>query len=53
VMAIVGGAVFTPVMGYISEAAHSVAIAYVLPLVAYIFIALYSFLGSKRVAATS
>jgi FHS family L-fucose permease-like MFS transporter len=53
VMAIVGGAVFTPAMGYISEAAHSVAVAYVVPLVAYIFIALYSFLGSKQVTATS
>ncbi len=53
VMAIVGGAVFTPVMGYISEAAHSVAVAYVVPLVAYIFIALYSFLGSKQVTAAS
>jgi len=53
VMAIVGGAVLTPIMGFISEAGHSVAMAYVVPLVAYIFIALYSFFGSKRVTATS
>jgi FHS family L-fucose permease-like MFS transporter len=46
VMAIVGGAVLTPLMGLISESAHSVAWAYAVPLVAYIFVALYSFLGS-------
>ncbi len=47
VMAIVGGAVLTPLMGLISEAAHSVAWAYSVPLAAYIFVAIYSFLGSK------
>jgi FHS family L-fucose permease-like MFS transporter len=52
VMAIVGGAVLTLVMGLISDAAHSVAWAYVVPLVSYIFIAFYSFLGSKQVIAT-
>jgi FHS family L-fucose permease-like MFS transporter len=51
VMAIVGGAVLTPLMGLISEAAHSVAAAYSVPLVAYIFIALYSFFGAKQAAA--
>jgi len=49
VMAIVGGAVLTPVMGLISEKLHSIAWAYVVPLFAYIFIALYSFYGSKQV----
>jgi len=52
VMAIVGGAVLTPVMGLIAEAAHGIATAYTVPLVAYMFIALYSFLGSKQVMAT-
>jgi FHS family L-fucose permease-like MFS transporter len=47
VMAIVGGAVLTPVMGLISEAVHGIAWAYVVPLVSYVFIALYSFFGSK------
>ena len=47
VMAIVGGAVLTPIMGLISESAHSLALAYSVPLVAYICIALYSFLGSS------
>jgi FHS family L-fucose permease-like MFS transporter len=53
VMAIVGGAVLTPMMGLISEAAHSIAVAYVVPLVAYIFIALYSFFASKQMTAPS
>jgi len=47
VMAIVGGAVLTPIMGLISERAHSLALGYSVPLVAYICIALYSFLGSS------
>ena len=48
VMAIVGGAVLTPVMGLIAEVAHGIAWAYVVPLVSYIYIALYSFFGSKQ-----
>jgi MFS transporter, FHS family, L-fucose permease len=47
VMAIIGGAVLTPLMGLISEA-HGIAAAYAVPLVSYIFIAFYSFFGSKR-----
>jgi FHS family L-fucose permease-like MFS transporter len=47
VMAIVGGAVLTPVMGMISEAFHGIAWAYLVPLGAYIFIAVYSFFGSR------
>ncbi len=53
VMAIVGGAVLTPLMGFISEKVHSVAWAYVVPLVSYIAIALYSFYGSRQVEAAS
>lgn len=48
VMAIVGGAVLTPVMGYISERMHSLALAYLVPLLAYVIIALYSFWGSQQ-----
>lgn len=48
VMAIVGGAVLTPLMGFISVKAHSLALAYAVPLVAYLIIALYSFWGSHR-----
>jgi FHS family L-fucose permease-like MFS transporter len=53
VMAIVGGAVLTPLMGFISEKLHSVAWAYVVPLVSYIAIALYSFFGSRQAEAAS
>jgi MFS transporter, FHS family, L-fucose permease len=48
VMAIVGGAVLTPLMGLISERTHSLALAYSVPLLAYLIIALYSFWGSQQ-----
>jgi FHS family L-fucose permease-like MFS transporter len=48
VMAIVGGAVLTPLMGLISEKSGSIALAYAVPLFTYVYIALYSLLGSKR-----
>jgi FHS family L-fucose permease-like MFS transporter len=48
VMAIVGGAVLTPLMGFISEKTHSLALAYSVPLLAYVIIALYSFCGSQQ-----
>src|SRR5437588_582531 len=47
VMAIVGGAVLTPLMGLIAEARHSIAPAFVVPLVAYVYIAGYAFAGAK------
>ena len=47
VMAIVGGAVLTPLMGWIAEARHSIALAYTVPLVAYAFVAAYAFGGAK------
>jgi FHS family L-fucose permease-like MFS transporter len=47
VMAIIGGAFWTPVMGLISEATHSMALAMIIPLLAYIFIAWYAFFGSE------
>jgi FHS family L-fucose permease-like MFS transporter len=47
VMAIVGGAVLTPLMGLISEKAHSLALAYSVPLLAYVVIAIYSYWGSQ------
>lgn len=48
VMAIVGGAVLTPLMGLVSEKLRSLALAYTIPLFAYLYISLYSFLGSHR-----
>jgi len=47
VMAIVGGAVLTPLMGFISEKTHSLALGYSVPLFAYVVIALYSYWGSQ------
>ncbi len=45
VMGIVGGAVLTPVMGLI--ATHSMALAMLIPLACYVFIAYFSFIGSR------
>jgi FHS family L-fucose permease-like MFS transporter len=47
VMAIVGGAVLPPLMGYIAEASNSMAIAMVVPLVGYAYITYYALSGSK------
>jgi MFS transporter, FHS family, L-fucose permease len=47
VMAIVGGAVLTPLMGWISQTQHSIAAAYMVPLFCYCGIALYSFVGVR------
>jgi MFS transporter, FHS family, L-fucose permease len=47
VMAIVGGAVLTPVMGWISQTEHSIAKAYLVPFFCYIVIALYAFVGVR------
>jgi FHS family L-fucose permease-like MFS transporter len=47
VMAIIGGAVFTPIMGLVSEGTHSMAMAMLVPLVCYVFIAYYGFAGSR------
>lgn len=47
VMAIVGGALIPPLMGKIADAHHSMAPAYVIPLVAYVVIAGYAFAGAK------
>jgi MFS transporter, FHS family, L-fucose permease len=47
VMAIVGGAVLTPLMGFIAETYRSIALAYLVPLVAYGLVAAYAFAGAK------
>ena len=47
VMAIVGGAVLTPIMGLIAVAYHSIALAYLVPLAAYVVVAIYAFAGAK------
>jgi FHS family L-fucose permease-like MFS transporter len=45
VMAIVGGAALTPLMGLISQSA-GIALAYCVPLGSYVFVGLYAFWGS-------
>lgn len=45
IMAIVGGAVFTPIMGLIAQG--SMALAMSIPLVCYVFICLYAFFWSQ------
>src|SRR5271166_2597342 len=47
VMAIVGGAILTPLMGLIAETRHTIAPAYIVPLAAYVVIAGYAFLGAQ------
>jgi FHS family L-fucose permease-like MFS transporter len=49
VMAIIGGAVLTPMMGFISEKSNSLAWSYTVPLLAFAYISAYSFFGSKPV----
>jgi FHS family L-fucose permease-like MFS transporter len=45
VMAIIGGAFFTPLVGLISQYAHSMALAMIVPLLCYIVVAFYGFRG--------
>jgi len=53
IMAIIGGAVFTPVMGLVFELTKSMAIAMTVPLICYAFITYYAFIGSRvRVSLT-
>jgi FHS family L-fucose permease-like MFS transporter len=47
VMAIVGGAVITPAMGWASQAFHNIALAYLVPLLCYCVVAMYSFWGAR------
>ena len=51
VMAIVGGAVLTPLMGWISQVTHRISLAYAVPLICYGVIAIYSFLWQKMQTA--
>jgi FHS family L-fucose permease-like MFS transporter len=47
VMAIIGGAVFTPIMGLIAEATKSMADAMLVPLVCYAVIAVFAWIGPR------
>jgi FHS family L-fucose permease-like MFS transporter len=46
IMSIIGGAVLPMLMGLITVHFHSMAVAYLVPLVAFVVIAAYSFYGS-------
>ena len=48
VMAIIGGAILTPLMGLISEATKSMATAMLIPLGCYFIVAFFAFIGSKK-----
>lgn len=47
IMAIIGGAVWTPVMGLIADKTSSLAMAMIIPILAYLYICFYAFVGSK------
>jgi FHS family L-fucose permease-like MFS transporter len=53
VMAIIGGAVLTPLMGIISDSTRSIALAYAVPLIGYVCIACYSFFANRRASAAN
>ena len=47
IMSIIGGASAPPAMGLIFQATHSMAIAMIVPMLCYTFIAYYAFYGSR------
>ncbi len=47
VMAIIGGAVVTPVVGYVAERMHSTAWGFAVPLVGYVVVVWFAFVGSR------
>lgn len=53
VMAIVGGAVITPIIGLLAEVTNSMAKAMLIPLVCYAFVSYYGFVGSKTKATAA
>jgi MFS transporter, FHS family, L-fucose permease len=48
VMAIIGGSLFTPLMGYIAECTNSMATAMIVPLIAYVYISYYSLVEGRN-----
>jgi FHS family L-fucose permease-like MFS transporter len=47
VMAIIGGAVFTPLIAFVNQVTRSMAMAMIVPLVCYLAVGCYAFWGSK------
>jgi FHS family L-fucose permease-like MFS transporter len=46
IMAIIGGAVWTPVMGWIADQTASMSYAMIIPLISYVYVAYFAFKGS-------
>ena len=49
VMAIIGGAIFPPLVGVVERATGSLALGYLLPALGYVVVAVYAFVGSGEV----
>ena len=47
IMAIIGGAIWTPLMGYVADQSKSMAIAMIVPLISYCYVTYYALMGSK------
>ena len=47
IMAIIGGAIWTPIMGWISDSTQSMAAAMIVPLIAYVYVGYYAYIGSR------
>lgn len=47
IMAIVGGAIVPPVMGLVSDALSSIQVAFIVPLVCYLSVVYFGFIGSR------
>ena len=47
VMAILGGAILPPVQGYIADVTKSLQLSFIVPLIAYAYIAFYGAKGHK------
>ena len=47
VMAILGGAVLPPLLGWVADATHNLQIAFIVPLIAYSYVAFYGLKGHR------
>ena len=47
VMAIVGGAIVPPLQGYVADVTGSLQLSFIVPLICYLYIVYYGFIGSK------
>ena len=47
VMSIIGGAVFTPIIGLVFQSTHSMALAMMVPLICYVCVGYYAFWGCR------